>query len=651
MMDRISYLQLVSQRCREVMAASKEEAYAVKAYHGADSFQGLYYELAQMELSKETGERPHIRDYIIEKALERINTRLDCADFVIPALIRMLYEHRGTDRLPEDMAKKIDESLIGFKYWLDEPGEVHACYFTENHQVLFYSAEYLAGQLYPDAVFSNNGMTGRERKAHGAKALRKWLSWRWRFGFAEWLTQGYYMDDILGLVNLMIYAEDEDIRVQSRMIVDLLVFDLAVHGFHGHLPTTHGRVYTDFIIEPDHEDCSHLMRFLFDEGSNDGLCGAAVMLASVGYQCPEAFKEIYRKQNMTIHQRMSVDAADAAAFGIDPKDFENIMFFWGMQTYSDRVCIDNSLKVFPIWNWMTNRVRAYKERYQLCDEAGVPAPDAPDFTAMTQVDICTRKTPDYILSCAQDFRKGKMGYQQHPWTASLGGRAVIFTTNPASLEYQNRPNRWAGNLCLPKAVQHENVLFCMYRIEPDFVDYLNSHIYFPKHEMDEVVEEKGYIFGRKGNGYIAVTVISAGDQYWEEKDKALFEHVYKADADAMFEKALDYEYVAQGHAAVWAVEMGSEAENGSFDEFMRGFKEKGLVGDIHVFTYHSPSFGVMQCGWGKELTVNGRQVNIHNYPRYQLPGCEMAFDAEKIFIDGGEHTLEMQFDKLMRKEG
>ena len=122
-MDRISYLQLVSQRCREVMAASKEEAFAVKAYHGADSFQGLYYELAQMELSKETGEKPHIRDYIIEKALDRINTRLDCADFVIPALIRMLYEHRGTDRLPEDMAKKIDESLIGFKYWLDEPGE------------------------------------------------------------------------------------------------------------------------------------------------------------------------------------------------------------------------------------------------------------------------------------------------------------------------------------------------------------------------------------------------------------------------------------------------------------------------------------------------------------------------------------------------
>ena len=79
---------------------------------------------------------------------------------------------------------------------------------------------------------------------------------------------------------------------------------------------------------------------------------------------------------------------------------------------------------------MTNRVRAYYERYKLHDEAGAPCVDAPDFTAMTQVDIYTRRTPDYILSCAQDFRKGRMGYQQHPWTASLGGKAVIFTTNP-----------------------------------------------------------------------------------------------------------------------------------------------------------------------------------------------------------------------------
>ena len=230
-------------------------------------------------------------------------------------------------------------------------------------------------------------------------------------------------------------------------------------------------------------------------------------------------------------------------------------------------------------------------------------------------------------------------------------RKEIEKNNPATLEYQNRPNRWAGNLCLPKAVQHENVLFCIYRILPDFVDYLNSHLYFPKHEMDEVVEEKGYIFGRKGKGYIAVSVISAGDQYWEEKDKALFAHVYGEKAEEMYQKAEDYEYVAQGHAAVWAVEMGSEAENGSFRAFIDGFKEKGLAGDTHAFTYFSPTFGEMRCGWGKELVVEGKTINIHQYPRYDMPGCEMAFDADEINICGDKHTLSMRFDKLIHTEG
>lgn len=647
-MDRLTYLELVCNAGKEKMAKTEAEAMQVAAYHGVDSFQGLYYELAQMELAKARGGHADIRPYILQKALDRIDQRLDCADFVIPALIRMLMEHGGTERLPEDMARKIEKSLIGFKYWLDEPGEIHACFFTENHQVLFYSAEYLVGQMFPDAVFPNNGMTGRQHMAHGEAFLRRWLNWRWRFGFSEWLTQGYYMDDILGLVNLMIYALDEDIRVKSRMIVHLLVMDLAVHGFKGHLPTTHGRVYTDFIIEPDHEDCSHLMRFLFDEGSNEGLCGAAVMLAAVDYQCPDVFRKIYARKELSIRQRMSVDAADAAAFGIDPKDFDNIMFFWGMQTYSDRVCIDNSLKVFPTWNWMTNRVKAYKERYQLCDEAGVPCPDAPDFTAMTQVDIHTKKTEDYIISCAQDFRKGKMGYQQHPWTASLGGRAVVFTTNPASLEYQNRPNRWAGNLCLPKAVQHENVLFCIYRTLPDFVDFLQSHLYFPKGEMDEVVEEKGYIFGRKGKGYIAVT--SLNDGYWEKKDPALFRHVYGKEGQALYEKAQDYEFIVQGHANVWAVEMGSEKENGSFAAFRKAFAEGALQGDTHSFSYQSPSFGCMKCGWGKPLTVQDEAIHIHGYPRYDLPFCRMPFDGRELNAACDGSQLEMCFETNTIKE-
>ena len=95
------------------------------------------------------------------------------------------------------------------------------------------------------------------------------------------------MEDILGLVCLMVYADEPEIRVRCRMLIDLLAFDLAVNGFQGHLPTTHGRVYTRFIIEPDYEDCSAVMRFLFDEETKEaGMSNCAVMLAACGYGMP-----------------------------------------------------------------------------------------------------------------------------------------------------------------------------------------------------------------------------------------------------------------------------------------------------------------------------------------------------------------------------
>ncbi|MBR0218259.1 MAG: hypothetical protein IJQ33_03570 [Clostridia bacterium] len=651
-MDHAAYLRRVIGIGREKAAQTRAQMDRADWHHPFDSFTGLYYDLAKMELALRGDPLEPVREFAVEKALERMDARLDCADFAIPALIRMLKAHRGTGRLSDALAERIDHSLIHFKYWLDEPGDVNACYFTENHQILYHSAEYLAGQMYPDAVFPANGMTGRERQAHGRAFLLRWLTWRERFGFSEWLTQGYYMEDMLGLICLTLYADEPEIRVRCRMLIDMLAFDLAVNGFRGHLPTTHGRVYARFIIEPDYEDCAAVMDFLFEDSADHAvMSNCAVMLAACGYECPAAIRAAYRGTDevQTSKARVSMDVSDAKYYGVDPADFDNIMFFWGMQTYSDRLCVENSLKVFPAWNWVTNRVRAYQEMYRLHDEAGAPCADAPDYTAMTQVDIYTRRTPDYILSCAQDFRKGRMGYQQHPWTASLGGRAVVFTTSPASLEYENRPNKWAGNLCLPRAAQHENVLLCIYRILPDFVDYLHSHLYFPRHEMDEVIEKNGFLFGRRGNGYIAVKSLLYA--YWEPKDPALFRALYPDDWESRFENAVDYEYMAQGHANVWAVEMGSQAENGSFEAFVEGFCQAALTGDSHDCTYLSPTLGKVTFGWNKPLTVNGAEIPLHGYKRYDNPFCQAEFDAKRLEIQCGGHKTVLDFERCSRTDG
>ena len=648
-MKDLEYLRHVVEAGRQKASKTPENVNGERnTLNPFDGFFSLYYELAKMEVALRGDALEPIRDFAVQNALDQIDARLDCADFALPGLIRMLKAHRGTPRLSEELASKIEKSLINFKYWLDEPGDVHCCFFTENHQILYHSSEYLIGLMFPDVIFPSNGMTGREHAKHGLTFLKRWITWRSRFGFSEWLCQGYYLEDILGLICLTLYAEEEAVRERSKMLIDTMIYDFAVNGFKGHLPTTHGRVYTRFIIEPEHEGNTAVMRYLFDEGVLTDMNDCVIMLASCGYFCPPAIRAAYYGVNgaQNNKERMSINVADSRFYGIDPTDFNNIMFYWGMQTYSDRACIKNSLKVFPTWNWMTNRVKAYYENYILHDEAGAPTVEAPDYTAMTQVDIYTRRTPDYILSCAQDFRAGRMGYQQHPWTASLGGRAVVFSTNPGSAEYSNRPNRWAGNLCLPRAVQHENVLLCIYRIIPDFVDYLNSHMYFPKGEMDEVIEKNGFVFGRKNDAYIAVA--SLLPCYWEKKDPELFKAVYPKNWEEMYEKALDYEYVAQGHANVWAVEMGSKTENGSFESFIAGFDTAAIRGDTHSFIYNSPSCGEISFGWCKPLCVNGNDIQIHGYKRYDNETCQTEFDADKIEINCEGHSAVLDFKNAKR---
>jgi hypothetical protein len=605
----------------------------------------VFKEMVKLELQERGETAPPVDYKIFEEALKWIDERNDCADFYIPAFVRILHRHRGTDRLPEEWAKKIEVSLVGFKYWLDEPKEVKACFFTENHQILFHSAEYLAGQLFPEKIFPSNGQTGAWHRNHAITFIHRWLDWRTRFGFSEWLTEGYYAEDIEALLGLAYNAEEEDIRIRSLMLIDTLIFDIAVNSFQGHLSGTHGRVYTQSLVDPDTQGVTPICALCWGEGCLDKtFSDAASLLAVYGYKIPGAIRKaaLDKPAVMKNLERMSIDVKDSMYYGVDPSKFDNIMLYWGIQAYSDRLVIENSLKVFPYWNWMTNRVKAYKEMYERNDEAGLPSVDTPDYTAMTQVDIATYKTPDYMISCAQDFRKGAMGYQQHPWSAYFGGKTLVYTTNPGSEDYTARPSQLAGNLFLPRAVLHENVLLCIYRINPNFVDYLYSHAYFPRAEFDEVLERDGWVFGRKGDGYIALSSLLPAR--WKPVNiNALKAAVPGAAAPQSFD------YMAPGHANVWAVEMGSKAQNGGFDKFCERFSKDAICGDTLDFCYNSPSKGKIRFGWTKDLVIGGETITIKGYKRYDNPYCDAAFNTERLEIHcGGSRTI-LDHKKLERQ--
>ncbi|MDD4000405.1 MAG: hypothetical protein PHX62_05900, partial [Bacilli bacterium] len=102
---------------------------------------------------KELSEGKRINEEGIIDLLAYIDKRYDCADFRIIPILRTLYCYNSL--LSKETIEKIKTTVLGFKYWMDEPGDDGMCYWSENHQLIFATIEYLAGQYYPDEIFSN----------------------------------------------------------------------------------------------------------------------------------------------------------------------------------------------------------------------------------------------------------------------------------------------------------------------------------------------------------------------------------------------------------------------------------------------------------------------------------------------------------------
>jgi hypothetical protein len=195
---------------------------------------GLYSQVARLELG-----RGPLNEQAIRDALETLRVRRDGGDFVANALLRMV--KYDSPLLSPALRKEIKAALLGFKYWADEPGGKDLLsMWSENHQINYHSAEYLAGQLYPDETFVNNGKTGRAHMETARKRILRWIDTKARTGFNEWDSNNCYINTSAALMNLAELAKDEEVARKAAMMVDVMFFDIAVDSFRGGYGTSHG---------------------------------------------------------------------------------------------------------------------------------------------------------------------------------------------------------------------------------------------------------------------------------------------------------------------------------------------------------------------------------------------------------------------------
>lgn len=490
---------------------------------------------------------------------------------------------------------------------------VYRCYHTENHQGLYHTAELLAGQLFKNSRFSD-GRNGYSHVKHASPMLEKWLDDKFLFGFCEWMST-YYDEDILALSNIYDFSEDKDLKRKAGNVLTLLLFDISLNSFHGYLGSSAGRTYAHSLLTGTH-NTSPVTRLLFGQGNFDRpeVMGA-VALATSTYSCPEVIKEIANDgQTMLGKQRVSFNLEDAGKLGKGYKNEEDAFLYWQMGEFYHPMSINLEDSISKRYNmWPANHLDRYMALYdkEKRNYGRVISTNLSPFV-LSEANIETYRTRDFMLSTAVDYRKGNPGYQQLVWAATLSPRAIVYTTCPGSTDMKKSPNYWSGNIVLPKAVQYRNVTICIYNTTKEVNNGL-THAYFPTESFDQWCQVDHWSFARVGNGYLAIY----------SKIKPSLEKDFRG---------IKCDLKANGDHNIWICEMGSKETSGSFRNFIKKIKESRFYLDNGVITYRSPSCGVLKTSWNGELRINGIQTSTRWEYRYDNPYCKALYGTDRIEI-------------------
>ena len=202
---------------------------------------------------------------MIDATLPLIEDCWDCADFALVPLIwsRTRFAHLMT----EGLRARIDAAMLGYRYWMDEPGNDVQWYFSENHALLFHTCAYLAGHLLPDATFKRSGRKGTDQSAVGRDRVRAWLDHFEEWEMAEFNSAPYFPIDLKGLTALYALAPDADISERAGKAVLRLLELVANSAHHGVITAAQGRSYEHTLRAGRTLELSAITRMLWSKGN------------------------------------------------------------------------------------------------------------------------------------------------------------------------------------------------------------------------------------------------------------------------------------------------------------------------------------------------------------------------------------------------
>ena len=595
----------------------------------------IMYDLKQGITVTDYTELYHFCDYI--------DIREDCNDFRMIALQRLYIQYHHV--LPDAVKERIKQTVLNFRYWMTEKGTDNMCYWSENHQLLFASIEYVGASLFKDDIFTNEDKLGKQKIAYAKERINHWFDQRFRTGFIEWHSHVYYAEDLGALLHLIDFAEDKEIQEKATIITDILFLDVAMHSFKGNFALTHGRSYEKQKKQPSQAVIAPIVSDVFGltEVPYDSTHIGAIFSYRMNYKLPSIIKDIAQDESTTIiKDQMGYDLKTIHK----ELDFNNPLdrfVLWQMEGFSNPEIINHSIDMLNEYDLLNNEFLSnfkivshplLRKLHILPLLSKILRP-VTNGVAIQQVNTYTYKTKDYSMSTAQRHQAGTCGDQHHIMNICLGSDFNIFITHPAVVPYADdnaylslSPNNWVGNGRMPDSVQDEHVNITIFRVprRKAFMEKVlinHTHAYFPTQYFDTYDIDDGYAFMQYKN--VLLAFICKNPLRLEGTD----------------------ELIQEGRYTTWITEVSTTHEETylEFKERIRNnvtrFSKKNVLYQTKDKTYH--------LTFKKQFTINKEVINT-KYKRFETPYIKGHRNSEAYTVSYNNKTITWNLSKLIRKE-
>lgn len=224
-------------------------------------------------------------------SLRKIEAKEDCADFYLSPMYLLMTRYR--EYLSDDLYERMKQSVLNFRYWIDEPGNDVMWYFSENHALLFHIGQYLAGYLFPEDTFTVSGRKGREQYEIGKQRVENWFKTFEKYGYAEWNSATYIPVDLIGFFILYLMAPDSSIKDAVKRALDFTFKIIAYNSHSGIMCSSYGRAYEETLKGRQLLEPNFLSWISYGEGFLTSASRAASLYCLSDYN-PGAYQEEVR---------------------------------------------------------------------------------------------------------------------------------------------------------------------------------------------------------------------------------------------------------------------------------------------------------------------------------------------------------------------